>query len=509
MLGTYDRSEKEVSPRGPIYLQQPSTTRRLNPCQSMGLLTVNGQLILACRLPLATSIGVPRWRGMPPAVALNVVPGCRLTTWRQILTSGSGPRGVKHAIASVTDHDSRGARRQDSQALRPSQWHSCSRHAQLAAIASFLLKWRILRLVHMKRPPGGVDPTWPVSIENWTKDEDDSVWVAADESGTTGEDLLSDQPVMAHATVRIDDHTAAEILADLRDRARSIQAEELKFRHVRRGRAAEALAEILAPGGALAGRVNVVVAFKPYMAVGKVIDLLIEEWATEQGIDLYEGRRARTMARALFRDGPRGLGETWQPFLDAFVRLARPGQAEHPEEGVEAFFAVVEKVQRRNHRRSLDLTLAMLGHSGGACRALGGRNQPRGRALAVLLGPTRCAAAGQSQALVPGDRQALPTAPRRTCRAHPTPGGANHDRVGQAVPRPALGREGRARAVRRRNLPRPPLDTARRPRRRCRQNSDQRFPKQRVDFASSLTEAVTPTVTWGLLPDDSFWERQH
>jgi hypothetical protein len=63
--------------------------------------------------------------------------------------------------------------------------------------------------VYTSRLPDAVRADWPVTVEGWTTDEDGPVWVAADESGTTGEDLLGGQPVIAHATVRIDDQSAS------------------------------------------------------------------------------------------------------------------------------------------------------------------------------------------------------------------------------------------------------------------------------------------------------------
>ncbi|GAB1508014.1 hypothetical protein JCM33774_00550 [Actinophytocola sp. KF-1] len=334
------------------------------------------------------------------------------------------------------------------------------------------------------------------------------MWVAADESGTTGEDLLSDQPVMAHATVRIDDHTAAEVLADLRARARSIQAEELKFRHVRRGRAAEVLAEMLVPGGALAGRVNLVVAFKPYMAVSKVIDLLIEEWANEQGIDLYEGRRARTMARTLFRDGPRGLGEMWSPFLDAFVRLARPSQTGRPEERLEAFFTVVEGAQRRNHRRSLDPILFMLGrsaqHAEDLVAAINREDEPLLSSLdphvALLPDSLRYwyREIGKPYRLLHDEHVVLTSrmvTQTMTGLANRFPGipwGGRAELalfgVGTSHAHPSIQLAdlvaGAGRTL----------------------TSD--FLNDTTTLPPSLTDALTPAITWGLLPDDSFWKRR-
>src|SRR5882757_1391502 len=66
---------------------------------------------------------------------------------------------------------------------------------------------------------GIVDPAWPRWASEWTVDETGPPWVAADESGSSGENLVDPRGVIAHATIRIDDRSAEPILTDLRARA--------------------------------------------------------------------------------------------------------------------------------------------------------------------------------------------------------------------------------------------------------------------------------------------------
>jgi len=86
-----------------------------------------------------------------------------------------------------------------------------------------------------------VDSHWPWRQDELTEDGTDPVWVAADESGTTGENLLDQQIVFSHATVRIDDRDASPILAALRERAGSLQAPEAKFFQFTKDRALHVL----------------------------------------------------------------------------------------------------------------------------------------------------------------------------------------------------------------------------------------------------------------------------
>jgi hypothetical protein len=362
--------------------------------------------------------------------------------------------------------------------------------------------------VYMSRLTGAVGANWPARLESWTADDDGPPWVTADESGTTGEDLLGDQPVIAHATVRIDDETASEILSDLRTRAKSTQAEEVKFKHFRRGRAAQALADTLAPGGALVGRVNIVVAHKPYVAVGKVIDLLVEEYAHERGINLYEGRRARKMARTLFKDGPRGLGEVWAPLLSAFVRMARPGPTGRTAEVVDAFFAQVEAAQSRCHQRSLEPILSMLSRSAAHAKrlvaAIDDAEEPLLSSLdahvALLPDSLRYwyREIGKPYCLLHDDNVVLtPRLVQRTMLglARPFP---SMPWGGKAVL--ALFSTGSSRAH-------PSIQLADRA-----AGSGRLVTSDYLNNAPTapqpLTDAVTPLITCGLLPDDSFWERR-
>lgn len=207
-----------------------------------------------------------------------------------------------------------------------------------------------------------VDPAWPLWADTATVDGTGPVWVAADESGSSGENLVDPQSgVFAHASVRIDDKTAAPLLADLRQRAGAIQSPEAKFAQFTNRRGREALASVLAPDGALGNRVVITVADKRYLIVSKMIDLLVEELTHEQGIDLYSDGMARKLAVTLFRDGPRGLGELWDPLMAAFVSLARATQRGGGEkETVDSFFARLDQARWRCRRRSIEPLLDLL-----------------------------------------------------------------------------------------------------------------------------------------------------
>lgn len=211
--------------------------------------------------------------------------------------------------------------------------------------------------------PGSAVPAWPRWVAQPTSDDDGAgpVWVAADESGSTGENLVDPRNVFAHATVRIDDETAGTVLAELRAKAGATQSPEVKFTQFTRKRGLAALGEALAPGGRLADLVNIAVGDKRFIATGKLIDLLVEERAHELGKDIHADGSALAMARTLFRDGPRALGEQWEPLIASFVSLARATQRQGGDkETVASFFSRLEAAHKRSHRRSVDAVLSEL-----------------------------------------------------------------------------------------------------------------------------------------------------
>ena len=209
-----------------------------------------------------------------------------------------------------------------------------------------------------------VDEGWPLWADKPTVDSTGPIWVAADESGSTGENLTDPLGVFAHASVRIDDATAEPVLAELRQQAGAIQSPEVKFAQFKSRRGRDVLATALAPGGVLAKRVVITVADKRFLIVSKMIDLLIEEAAHEQGIDLYADGAARDLAVTLFQDGPRALGELWEPLMAAFVSLARATQRGRGEkETVESFFARLDQARWRCRRRSVEQVLMALLHT--------------------------------------------------------------------------------------------------------------------------------------------------
>ena len=193
----------------------------------------------------------------------------------------------------------------------------------------------------------------------------DGRWIAADESGWDGEALFQPtEPYMTIGSVAIDDGDADTVLALLRRDAGIEQAAELKFGHFARGRnqrRLEVLAGALRPGGMLAGRVRIFMIDKRFFVTAKIIDLLLEEHAHENGVDLHADDQARRYAQKLIEEGPRALGAPmFDEVIRMFVRFAGIRNRGQALVEVAELFQVLDAAERRSHRRAITDILGML-----------------------------------------------------------------------------------------------------------------------------------------------------
>lgn len=176
--------------------------------------------------------------------------------------------------------------------------------------------------------------------------------IACDESGSEGENLTAaSHRLFVHAST---DLTAVEAQAVM-EQARRLaptQATELKAEHLL-GRPG-AVDWLLSASGPLDGRAAAYLVDKQYFVVGKVIDLLVEEVTHAAGVDLYAGGRARQMAWALHRNGPRAFpAADWNGLLAAFNSLMRAKQRKGAKTTVDEFFAQVDRLRLISRRRDV------------------------------------------------------------------------------------------------------------------------------------------------------------
>ncbi|GAA3747761.1 DUF3800 domain-containing protein [Streptomyces sp. NEAU-PBA10] len=204
-------------------------------------------------------------------------------------------------------------------------------------------------------------------------------WIACDESGNDGEQLLNGR-YLVYASVAVDDAEAADIVGELRREAQIQQSAELKFKAFsgRWANRRHVLRRLWEPGGALEGRCAAYVVDKEYAAVAKVVDLLLEEHAWAHGRDLYQAGEARRIARVLALQGRRALKqEGFRYLLENFVAFASQRAVKNGEAAAaETFYNRLDAAWAASTRREVTELLFRL-------RA----TRPAGNALRVDAGP--------------------------------------------------------------------------------------------------------------------------
>lgn len=213
-----------------------------------------------------------------------------------------------------------------------------------------------------------------------TRDTDQERWVACDESGWDGEQLLNGSRYLVYASVAIDDTQAAPIVEHLREDTGTRQSPELKFRLFKdRSARRAALGALWGPGGALEDRCSVYLVDKHYAIAAKAIDLLLEEQEHAAGRDLYADGRAQHMARTLASQGRRALREAGHArLLKAFVALASARGRKDPEAAVKHFYQELETAWAASTRKDVTDILFQLRATRSHADLLYGEDEPFG-----------------------------------------------------------------------------------------------------------------------------------
>ena len=171
---------------------------------------------------------------------------------------------------------------------------------------------------------------------------------------------MDEEPVLAHAIVRLDDQLAAPVLDGLRQDANITQPAEVKFHHFRKKKGLRTLAQALSVGGPLHGRVLIAVVDKKFMIVADMINQLVEERAKSRGLDIHTNNSGREMARTLYLEGSRALGDRWLPLLSDFVHFGRSSARRGARTTVDQLFTRIKDAQLRCHRRKVEEILIEL-----------------------------------------------------------------------------------------------------------------------------------------------------
>jgi hypothetical protein len=146
--------------------------------------------------------------------------------------------------------------------------------------------------------------------------------IYCDEAGNTGAALLDKtQPVFVLSSLDFFDSEATELLACVE----STQGAEVKFASLKKSeRGKRRLIKFLAQQALTSARVKTTVFHKEYMVVTKLVDIIVETLAHEDGIDLYEQGGNIALSNLIFVTTPIFCGqERFQNFLDSFVLMIR------------------------------------------------------------------------------------------------------------------------------------------------------------------------------------------
>lgn len=197
------------------------------------------------------------------------------------------------------------------------------------------------------------DPTTSAGLVGATPSP--TVQIACDESGSEGENLIDGSSrIFAHGSTDLDSDAASQLIDGLKV-AVKFKGFELKSTTLLQSdsRRAALLANF-APGGLLSERAKFLVIDKWYMAAAKVIDLVIEEDAYANGIDIYGTGEAYWMAQTLFQQGPRAFGETrWQKLLGDFVSFARRKQRSGTKTTEAELVQTIDDLRLKNYRQKV------------------------------------------------------------------------------------------------------------------------------------------------------------
>lgn len=189
----------------------------------------------------------------------------------------------------------------------------------------------------------------------------ESTEIGCDESGAEGENLVDGGArVFALGSTDLTVHEAGELMQRLRVETGCVGRELKSTGLLRPNRRAVTLA-LFGPGGALDGRAKLCLVDKVYMAVCKIVDLVIEEHAYSRGLRLHATGDAQRIASELFKEGPRAFRtEDWNRLLREFVSFVRTTQRRGEKTTLEELLETIDELRLRARRGRVLTAMQML-----------------------------------------------------------------------------------------------------------------------------------------------------
>lgn len=168
--------------------------------------------------------------------------------------------------------------------------------------------------------------------------------IACDESAAEGENLMaSTHPVFVHGSVNLSLNDATALRDEMRAAMRA-QAPEMKSKTALTPLNRRALIEVMKT---LENNANIYFVEKSFFIVGKLIDLLVAEMATDYDIDVAGSGLGRQLAEYLHDTGPAAIGEVrWNTLLGTYNNVIRSYLREGAEPPkVQSFFDALDNAR--------------------------------------------------------------------------------------------------------------------------------------------------------------------
>jgi hypothetical protein len=178
-----------------------------------------------------------------------------------------------------------------------------------------------------------------------------------DEAGNTGAQLLDpEQPVFILASVDFTGVECEQLLAIVR----TPQAAEAKFTSLRKSAGGQAkLLKFIQSPLLEPTRAKVTITHKPYMVMGKMVDMIVETLAHEVGLDLYKDGANLGLTNMHFLVAPVFCGrERFDKMLASFVSMVRTPTPESKSHFFEAVRALQAASSVEKFKADLSLYLA-------------------------------------------------------------------------------------------------------------------------------------------------------
>ena len=183
-------------------------------------------------------------------------------------------------------------------------------------------------------------PQDPLPLEHHTE-------IACDESGFSGGNLVgrAASPVFAHASIRIEAATAAELLQRLRRKIGARGTGEYKSPEILRPRRRSVLLWLLGSSSPIHGNAHLHLTDTRFFVLARLVDVLIGPQPAPGITSPGHHRRTREMSLALYRRGEESYGTPrWQEFLTLSANLLRTNSRWLPKNPVETFYSAVESL---------------------------------------------------------------------------------------------------------------------------------------------------------------------